>query len=89
MSAPSTPPLVEALADTVASCLDAQSLRAIADLKIDAQAQERLDELATKANEGQLTAEERSEYQGFIRISEFLGLAQLRARTRLGLPLAS
>jgi hypothetical protein len=89
MSAPSTPPLVEALADTVASCLDAQSLRAIADLKMDERSQDWLDELADKANEGQLTDQERAEYQSFIRITEFLGMAQLRARARLGLPLAS
>lgn len=89
MSAPLTPPLVESLANTVASCLDAQSLQAIANLKMDECAQQRLDDLAEKANEGLLTSEERSEYQGFIRISEFLGLAQLRARVRLGLPLAS
>jgi hypothetical protein len=89
MSAPSTPPLVEALADSVASCLDAQSVQAIANLKMDERAQHWLDELADKANEGELTDDERSEYQRFIRISEFLGMAQLRARARLGLPLAS
>jgi hypothetical protein len=81
--------LVEALADSVASCLDAQSVQAIANLKMDERAQHWLDELADKANEGELTDDERSEYQRFIRISEFLGMAQLRARARLGLPLAS
>jgi len=89
MSAPSTPPLVESLADSVASCLDAQSLQAIANLKMDARAEQWLDELADKANEGDITDDQRSEYQQFIRISEFLALAQLRARQRLGLPLAS
>jgi hypothetical protein len=89
MSTTSPPPLLEALADTVAACLDAASLRAIAHLQLDSRTRERLDELADRANEGQLTPEETAEYQGFIRASEFLGLAQLRARVRLGLPLAS
>jgi hypothetical protein len=63
--------------------------RPIANLQLDSGTRERLDELADKANEGQLSPEERAEYQAFIGISEFLGLAQLRARARLGLPLAS
>jgi hypothetical protein len=89
MSATPPPPLLEALVDTVADCLDAPSLRAMAHLQLDSRTQERLDELADRANEGQLTPAEAAEYQGFIRASEFLGLAQLRARARLGLPLAS
>ncbi len=89
MSAISSPPLLEALAESVAACLDATSLRAIANLELDSRTRRRLDKLADKANEGQLTPEERAEYQRFIGVSEFLGLAQLRARARLGLPLPS
>lgn len=89
MSAISTPALLEALAESVAACLDASSLRAMADLELDPRTRERLDMLAEKANEGQLTPEERIEYEGFIGASEFLGLTQLRARARLGLPLSS
>ena len=89
MSATSTPALLEALAESVAACLDASSLRAVADLELDPRTRERLDMLAEKANEGQLTPEERIEYEGFIGVSEFLGLTQLRARARLGLPLSS
>jgi hypothetical protein len=69
--------------------LDARSLSAIAKLELDPSTKDRLEELAEKANEGMLTPEERAEYQGFIGASEFLGLAQLRARARLGLPLVS
>ena len=89
MSATPSPPLLEALAESVAACLDAPSLQAMATLELDSDTRERLDELADKANEGRLTAQERAEYQAFIGISEFLGLAQLRARARLGLPLTS
>ena len=89
MSSPSSPALLEALADSVAACLDAPSLHAMAHLELDARTRERLDDLADKANEGQLNPAERAEYQGFIRVSEFLGLAQLRARARLGLPSVS
>lgn len=89
MSATPATPLVETLAESVAACLDAQSAEALANLQLDPGTRERLDELADKANEGRLTPAERAEYQAFIGINEFLGLAQLRARARLGLPLAS
>jgi hypothetical protein len=89
MSAPSSPGLLETLAETVAACLDAPSLQAIANMELDSKTRKHLDELAEKANEGQLSADERIEYQSFIGVSEFLGLAQLRARARLGLPLVS
>ena len=83
MSSPSSPGLLETLADSVAACLDAPSLRAIANLELDSKTRKRLDELAEKANEGKLSADERVEYQSFIGVSEFLGLAQLRARAIL------
>jgi hypothetical protein len=83
MSSPSSPGLLEALAESVAACLDAPSLRAIANMELDSRTRKRLDELAEKANEGQLSADERVEYQSFIGVSEFLGLAQLRARALL------
>ena len=80
MSSLSSPGLLEALAESVAACLDAPSLRAIANMELDSRTRTRLDELAEKANEGQLSADERVEYHSFIGVSEFLGLAQLRAR---------
>jgi hypothetical protein len=83
MSSPSSPGLLEALAESVAACLDAPSLRAIANMELDSRTRKRLDELAEKANEGQLSADERVEYQSLIGVSEFLGLAQLRARALL------
>lgn len=61
----------------------------MAEFKLDTRAQARLDELADKSNEGQITSAERAEYQAFIGISEFLGMAQLRARARLERPLGS
>ena len=61
MSSIPSPPLLEALAETVAACLDAPSLRAMANLELDARTRERLDHLADRANEGQLTPEERTE----------------------------
>ena len=45
------------LLESVARCLDATSVRALSELQLSAAAKERLDLLAQKANEGQLTPE--------------------------------
>jgi hypothetical protein len=87
MSERSTIPLPESLIDDFAKCLDEQSLRSLASLKLSVEAQQKLNELADKANDGVLSSAERDEYQAFIAASELVGLAQLRAKARLGLPL--
>jgi hypothetical protein len=89
MSSTSSTQLLEGLADSVATCLDAASLRAIANLELEPRTRQRLDELADKDNEGRITQKERVEYQTFIGAKEFLGLVELRARARLGLPFTS
>jgi hypothetical protein len=80
-------PLSEELIRGLAECLDRESLLALAEFRLPSKAQARLDELADRANEGTITPVERQEYEAFISASEFLGLAQLRARAKLGLPL--
>ena len=45
--------------------------------------QDRIDELAEKCNEGTLSAEERAEYEDYIRVIHFLGIVQAKARAIL------
>jgi hypothetical protein len=80
--------LTDSALDLFVGCLNEKSLHDLAERELGPKAIARLDDLAEKANEGTLTADERSEYRSFIELSEFLALAQLRARERLGLPLA-
>ncbi len=42
--------------------------------------QARIEELADKSTEGQLTAEERSEYEGYVRANKFVAILQRQAR---------
>ena len=42
--------------------------------------QERIDELAEKSAEGQLTEAERSEYAGYVRANKFVAILQQHAR---------
>ena len=82
-------PLPDSLVEGFASCLDTSSLESLSNLSLNSEAQAGLDELAERANEGSITDVERNEYRAFIEYSEFLAHAQLIARSRLGLTLAS
>lgn len=40
----------------------------------------RIEELARKSNEGELSEEERAEYQGYVRANKFVAILQRQAR---------
>ena len=77
--------LGDRLLESAAQCLDAESVRALAQLTLDGAAKARLDLLAQKANEGQLTAAEASEYDRFIELEDIIATLRLKAERQLGL----
>ena len=46
----------------------------------------RLDILASKSTEGQLTDPEKEEYEGYVRANKFVAILQRQARQMAGLP---
>ena len=52
----------------------------IVDFHSDEALQQRIEILAEKANEGELTDDERSEYQGYAHANKFIAVLQARAR---------
>ena len=64
-------------------CLTPEVAQRIVNLQLDVQSQARLDELAAKANEGQLTDNERQEYEEFVEGIDLIGILKARARTIL------
>jgi hypothetical protein len=44
----------------------------------------RIEELANKSTEGQLTEEERAEYAGYVRANKFVAILQREARDLVG-----
>ena len=64
-------------------CLTPEVAQRIVNLQLDVQSQARLDELAAKANEGQLTDDERQEYEEFVEGIDLMGILKARARTVL------
>ena len=46
--------------------------------------QSRIEELATKSTEGELSVEERAEYEGYVRANKFIAILQRQACYVLG-----
>ncbi len=63
--------------------LGPEAIRQLASLRIDPDLQARVDYLAGRANEGELTADERAEYLSYIEASDLLAILQLKAQRRL------
>lgn len=69
--------------DPVLRVLTAEQARAILDYHGDEPLRMRIEELATRNNEGQLTATERLEYEGYVRANKFVAVLQAKARKLL------
>jgi hypothetical protein len=73
----------DSLLESAAKCLDAESVRALGALQLADAAQSRLESLAQKANEGQLTAEEAHEYDRFIELGDIIATLRLKAERQM------
>jgi hypothetical protein len=76
-------PILGRLFDPVSRCLTPEAAAALLALRLDADVQARLDELANKSTEGQLTEEEREEYAAYVSALDLIGILQSQARMRL------
>ena len=57
--------------------------RGIVEYRGDAGLQRRIEQLAERANEGELTAEEQAENEGYVRANKFVAILQAKARKLL------
>lgn len=60
-----------------------EQIHQIVQFRGDQALQDRIDELASKCTEGELTNEERAEYEGYVRANSFIATRQMRARRLL------
>ncbi len=70
----------DSLLESAAKCLGAASVLGPDPLQLPEAAQLRLESLAEKANEGQLTADEANEYDRFIELSDVIAPLRLKAK---------
>ncbi len=63
--------------------LSLDKARTVVEYRADESLQRRIEELAVKCNEGELTEEERIEYEGYVRANNFVAILQSKARKLL------
>jgi hypothetical protein len=80
MSARNSSAFIERLLAPVSKSLNAEAARKLIRLKADATTQARVDALAEKANEGELTAAERHEYERLVTAGTLIAILQAQAR---------
>jgi hypothetical protein len=75
--------VLDKMLEPVARCFTPAVAKQIAVLRADQATQARIDELAAKCNEGELTEEEKREYGAYVDAIDLIGILQAKARTLL------
>jgi len=63
-----------------------EKAEAVAHFQVEPKLKQRIEELATKSTEGQLTEAEAEEYAGYVRANKFVALLQRHAREMIKSP---
>jgi hypothetical protein len=72
--------VLEQALDPLTQCLTPEAARYLVGLRASSAAQERMDELADKCGQGELSSEERAEYEGCVSAANLLAILQRKAR---------
>jgi hypothetical protein len=75
--------VLDRLLDPLSDCFTPTVARRLVEFRADAVTQARINELADKCNEGELTAAERREYESFVRAINLIAILQSKARVVL------
>jgi len=75
--------IVSSVLDPFTECLTPEAAKRIAAFQAAPATQSRLDDLADKANEGLLTADEQAEYDRYRSVFHFVTILQSKARAYL------
>ncbi|HEV3024583.1 MAG TPA: hypothetical protein VGX76_19040 [Pirellulales bacterium] len=75
--------VIDRLVAPLGECLTPESARRLLALKPDPELQARVDEMATRHTEGQLTPEEQAEYGQYVSYATFVAILKSKARQLL------
>jgi hypothetical protein len=75
--------ILDELLDSVARCFTPAVAEQIAALRLAPATEARLNTLAAKCNEGELSDEERAEYEAYVEGLDIMGILQAKARAIL------
>ena len=70
------------LLDPVSECLTPEVAKELVRLRASPKTQARLEELANKSQRGEISAEERAEYETYVSAGTFIAILQSKARKR-------
>jgi hypothetical protein len=73
-------PVLDEVLDPVARCFTPDVASQIASLRADPKLQARLDALARKSSDGELTEEEREQYHAYVEAIDLISILQAKAR---------
>jgi hypothetical protein len=73
-------PIIDQLVSPLGECLTPESARRLLALQPDADLQARVDAMATRHTEGQLTPEEQAEYGRYVSYATFIAVLKSKAR---------
>ncbi len=79
-SADIVPTALDSLLDSVARCFDPKTARAIASLRQSETVQKRMEFLGAKASMGELSSDEKREYEALVEVGDVIATLQLKAR---------
>jgi hypothetical protein len=74
---------LDSLLEPLSLCLDEESARRLVAFRIDQPVHARIKMLGEGANEGNLNASERSEYEAPINAADFIAILKIKARRHL------
>lgn len=72
--------VLDRVLDPLSRSFTPEAARSIAALRLDDSAQARMEDLATRNTEGQLTPEEQAEYEAWVSACNFVAILQAKAR---------
>ena len=76
-------PVLDQLVAPLGECLTPESARRLLALKPDPELQRRVDDMATRHTEGQLSPEEEAEYGCYVSYATFIAILKSKARQLL------
>ena len=72
--------------ELVSRCLTPEVAKRLLEIEFDPEIEERIEVLAGRCTEGELTEEERAEYESYVRTGNFIAILQAKARKLLREP---
>jgi hypothetical protein len=74
---------LDSVLEPLSLCLDVESARRLVAFRVDPPVQARIEMLADRANEGELSTADQVEYEALINATDFIAILKLKARRHL------